>query len=108
MRMWMIDPELMCDKHLLGEHVETHMICGCLEKGKNIDGFLKKGLVNPFQVHDRHNHLVEEMVKRCFMHLSPLKYPQYDIFVDIDADANLKELARRCPKCRERIEAGVK
>ena len=24
MRMWMINPKLMCDQHLLGEHGELH------------------------------------------------------------------------------------
>lgn len=40
MRMWMLPPETMCRKHLLGEHVELHMLLGSLRRGKNIDGFL--------------------------------------------------------------------
>ena len=25
MRMWMVNPKMMCNKHLLGEHVELHL-----------------------------------------------------------------------------------
>jgi len=47
MRMWMLPPETMCRKHLLGEHVELHMLLGSLRRGKNIDGFLAGKLVDP-------------------------------------------------------------
>lgn len=30
MRMWMVDPKIMCRKHLLGEHLELHMLAGCI------------------------------------------------------------------------------
>ena len=30
MRMWMVNPGFMCNKHLLGEHVECHMLVGHL------------------------------------------------------------------------------
>ena len=40
MRMWMLPTAGMCRKHLLGEHVELHMLLGSLRRGKNIEGFL--------------------------------------------------------------------
>lgn len=40
MRMWMLPPETMCRKHLLGEHVELHMLLGTMKRGRRIDGFL--------------------------------------------------------------------
>ena len=36
MRMWLVPPSHMCRKHLLGEHVELHMLLGTLKKGKSI------------------------------------------------------------------------
>ena len=36
MRMWMIDPKLLCRKHLLGEHLEIHMFVGTINKGINV------------------------------------------------------------------------
>lgn len=38
MRMWNINPRYMCRKHLLGEHVETHMLVGSLRKEKSVQG----------------------------------------------------------------------
>ena len=38
MRMWMLPPECMCRKHLLGEHVELHMLLGSMRRGKSIEG----------------------------------------------------------------------
>ena len=40
MRMWMVNPEILCRKHLLGEHVELHMLVGWIIKGKSIQGYL--------------------------------------------------------------------
>lgn len=37
MRMWMLPTAGMCRKHLLGEHVELHMLLGSLRRGKNIE-----------------------------------------------------------------------
>jgi hypothetical protein len=33
MRMWLVDPALLCDKHLLGEHGELHKFQHCFVKG---------------------------------------------------------------------------
>ena len=33
MRMWNVDVTKMCNKHLLGEHVEMHMFVGIIIKG---------------------------------------------------------------------------
>jgi hypothetical protein len=31
MRMWMVNPRIMCGNHLLGEHLETHMFYGIIK-----------------------------------------------------------------------------
>ena len=66
MRMWMLPPETMCRKHLLGEHVELHMLLGSLRRGKNIDGFLAGKLVDPRRMFRRHGELVLEMERRGY------------------------------------------
>lgn len=38
MRMWMVDPATMCDRHLLGEHAEIHMAIGTIAKGRSVAG----------------------------------------------------------------------
>ena len=111
MRMWMLPPETMCRKHLLGEHVELHMLLGSLRRGKNIDGFLAGKLVDPRRMFRRHEELVLEMERRGYRHASPLDEAECETLArrygrtgtGIDAGANAAELARRCPECAKRL-----
>ena len=99
--MWLVKPEHMCKNHLLGEHVEIHMLVGCLEKGKNIKGYLKKGLVDPSLIEKRHDELVSEMKRRGYRHLSPLDGMPRNLPVgNVNQVKNASELASRCTKCR--------
>jgi len=100
MRMWLVDPRLMCSQHLLGEHVELHMLVGSLNRGKRIDGFLEQGLVELRSIRRRHAELVAEMQRRGFRHQSPLPDFGRRRAGNVDPAANLKELARRCAACR--------
>lgn len=38
MRMRMVEPETMCRKRLLGEHVELYMVAAWLTNGKSVAG----------------------------------------------------------------------
>jgi len=111
MRMWMTPPAGMCRKHLLGEHVELHMLLGSLRRGKSIDGFISGRLVDPQMVFARHALLVEEMERRGFKHSSPIDAQEcatlaarYAGRASIDISANLTELMRRCPDCAARMQ----
>lgn len=66
MRMWMVNPKLLCGKHLRGEHVEMHMFEGCIRLGKSIKGYLEKGFVDPKRIKSRHNELAQEMLNRGY------------------------------------------
>jgi hypothetical protein len=101
--MWLVEPGLMCSQHLLGEHVELHMLVGSLNRGKRIDGFLEQGLVELRSIRRRHAELVVEMRRRGFRHHSPLPDFGRRRAGSVDQIANLKELARRCSDCRKRI-----
>ena len=102
MRMWNVNPELMCRNHLLGEHVECHMFVGTLNKNKNVDGYLKKGLLEIHNIEKRHEQLVKEMKKRGYNHKSPL--PNYKKIKrgKVDVGKNKKELFKRCKRCGKR------
>jgi hypothetical protein len=103
MRMWMVEPELMCDRHLLGEHAEIHMLAGSISRKKSIKGFLH-GLVNPNLMQSRHDALVCEMTRRGMRHKSPLATVDYHRDCsEISIQDNMRELARRCPRCAESI-----
>jgi len=103
MRMWMVDPRKMCDQHLLGEHVELHMLVGSLRRKKAITGFLKGGLVELHSIRTRHAELVIEMKNRGFRHASPLPSFRAGMAGKVNPKQNLKELARRCDACRAKF-----
>jgi len=103
MRMWGIDPKLMCTRHLLGEHCEMHMFAGSLDLGRSVAGFIEKGLVALSRLKTRHDVLATEIEQRGYRHSSPLKTKKtWPKAGKIEVEANLIELARRCPECRER------
>lgn len=102
MRMWMVDPKLMCMQHLVGEHGEIHKHRHNFVKGHGIAG--RKGQIEPEAMKRRHDELVTHL--RC--HKSQYEQPDlsgYDLngFI-VDVAESLAELSRRCPKCRELIE----
>ena len=104
MRQWLVDPKLLCRKHLLGEHVESHMFLGSLKKNHSVQGFVDTGLYDPQQLYTRHEELVNEMTRRGYNHKSPLetiKLP--NIKGHVDSKANLIELSRRCEECKKLI-----
>lgn len=104
MRMWGVNPALLCDKHLLGEHVEMHMFVGALKKGISTRGYEETGLVALPKIRARHDALAREMKRRGMNHRSPLpRIASRRRGGWIDEAANLRELKRRCPECRKRI-----
>ena len=104
MRMWKVDPSKMCRKHLLGEHVEMHMFVGSINKGISMDGYINGGLVEINNIHGRHTLLVDEMLKRGYVHKKELPSfladPWQDNFGSVDVAANEIELRRRCKECK--------
>ena len=114
MRMWMVDPKIMCRKHLLGEHVELHMFVGTIKRKKRLSGYIKNNLLQFSAIHGRHQQLIEEMERRGYKHKSPITLTELDeyfsnysneiqLFV-IDKEESLKELLKRCKECRMRCQ----
>ena len=75
MRIWDLPVNILCDKHLLGEHRELHAIWNIITKDKK--GYSKhpetKRWVGKLKaLYIRHEEQVIEMNKRGFSHNSPL------------------------------------
>lgn len=105
MRMWMVDPTLLCNQHLLGEHVETHMFLGTIRKNVSLGGYVTKGLVQTKDLKARHDALAAEMTARNMNHRSPLEYVDNLNLGKVDILNSLNDLSGRCEKCRTRIKA---
>ena len=110
MRMWGINPKLLCRQHLLGEHNEIH---------KHRHNFVKKHSIAkrispivqiaPEQMKKRHDELVEEMIARGYNHNSPYEQPDLshlkpeERFAQIDTNVSILDLALSCPECAKHI-----
>jgi hypothetical protein len=109
MRMWMINPAIMCNKHLLGEHVECHMLVGHIQRKRQITNYIRLNLLQPKSLRKRHDQLALEMAERGMLHKSPL--PRFDLsylpeehrIYNINKDESFTELLKRCSRCRERL-----
>ena len=107
--MWMVNPKILCRKHLLGEHVECHMFVGTLKQGKSIKGYIKNNLLEITSLNKRHDELSQEMIDRGYNHKSPLqsivpfkeKYNN-DYMSKINYKKAYDTLIERCDDCRER------
>jgi len=121
MRMWMVDPKLMCRQHLIGEHQETHAIVGLLNRACNnfsVRGYFhsSKGefrpLIEVVSLDQRHYDLSEEMVLRGYQHRSPFQplaietvvwlEEQSYLEIRVDVERSTQILFERCGNCRIR------
>ena len=108
MRMWMINPKLLCRKHLLGEHGELHKHRSLFVKGHSIAGRL--GQIEPRAMERRHNQLAREMVRRGFKHQSPFVQPDLSYLPATDRNGKVSKteslflLVDRCQDCKARVE----
>jgi len=106
MRMWMIDPRLLCRQHLLGEHRELHYLEGHLRNGNNVTWAVERGFVDPSKLKTRHAELVREFKRRGYNHNSPVGWlPRKLATGKIDLEYNRVDLRERCARCAERITA---
>jgi len=110
MRMWGIDPSLLCQKHLIGEHGEIH---------KHRHNFIKKHKITnritpivqiePENMQKRHDELVLEMLKRGYKHNSPYEQPDLSYlkaeerYAQIDINISIADLTNRCVECAQKM-----
>jgi hypothetical protein len=106
--MWGIDPALLCDQHLLGEHTEMHQVAGTIEHhphGEAIaEGHAERQQVDTSLIGRRHDELAAELQRRGMDHDSPLDYEDELDLGSLDIEANLADLKARCDDCQTRIE----
>lgn len=75
MRVWDLEPEILCRKHLLGEHREMHAIWSVIANGKT--GYSKhpetlRWVGHLKALYKRHEKIAAEMERRGYKHLSPM------------------------------------
>ena len=81
MRVWDVEPSILCRKHLLGEHREIHALYTILEQGK--PGYRHHPETKRWEgklaaLKKRHEAVVAEMEKRGYVHQSPILHQPSD------------------------------
>ena len=106
MRMWMVDPALMCQKHRVGEHGEIHKHRHNFEKHHSIAGRVSPIIqIEPEAMKRRHDELAATLKN----HKSPYEMPDLSYLpveyreAKVDLCESMAELCRRCPDCRKLI-----
>lgn len=110
MRMWGIDPSLLCRNHLLGEHNEIHKHKHIFVKMYRITKRISPVVqIEPENMKKRHDELAQEMLRRGYNHNSEYEQPDLSYlsneerYAKIDISLAIKDLMERCPECRVRI-----
>jgi len=111
MRMWGINPELLCKKHLLGEHGEIHKHRHNFVKQHSIAKRISPVVqIAPEQMQKRHNELAHEMLKRGYNHKSPYEQPDLshlkneERYAEIDINVSILDLVLRCDECAKNLK----
>jgi hypothetical protein len=101
MRMWMVNPKILCKNHLLGEHFEIHKAVSNLrQSGTWTKSLTKHGYLNPQSFKERHDILVKEMKNRGYKHNSILNVSDITLeHGDINVIKSLHDLIERCNDC---------
>lgn len=109
MRMWMINPKLMCDKHLLGEHGELHKHRHNFIKKHDMSGRVLGSVIQieVLSMKTRHDELHVEMERRfnkkytSEFEMPDVSYLPADVLnKKCNIEYNLADLANRCEACR--------
>lgn len=116
MRQWLVRPDLMCDAHRSGEHLETHMFRGSMHGNKNLKGFYDNWLFfGPQFLLYRHNELeeffgghkspmTEISIAEAIGPLPGIKYSREsypDVLITVEmVKASRMTLLSRCGTCR--------
>lgn len=103
----MVNPKILCRKHLIGEHVESHMFLGSLQKKIKMTGYINKDLFEPLSLKVRHDILVKEILSRGYNHNSELIFevsildylPINEKYHQINRRSSIYDLVSRCDIC---------
>lgn len=77
MRIWDLDPRILCRQHLLGEHRELHGLWNILTRHGAKGGYshhpeTRRWVGRLAALHRRHEALVDEMTRRGYDHRSEI------------------------------------
>jgi hypothetical protein len=109
--MWMINPKLLCNRHLGGEYSEIFKHRHNFVKKHNINGRIFPIVqIEPSSMLERVEELRKEAIERGLKYHAKYEMPDITYLSDevrnakVDLEISKKDLINRCPKCKKRIE----
>ena len=111
MRMWMVDPKIMCRQHLLGEHSEIHKHRHNFVKKHNMNKRVSLNQIEPKSMKKRHDELAREMERRGYEHNSEYTMPDISYLTKesreytVDTNKSYEDLIKRCGGCGDEKES---
>lgn len=102
MRMTMVPVLMLCNKHLHMEHHNTHEVSQAIQSRKPITKLAKQGLIEPQNVYQRHQEVMDELERRGFAHNSPMGKVMCKAVGIVDVKQSMAELYESCPECAHR------
>jgi len=114
MKMYLVNPEVMCSQHLEEEHRSIHVIGDMIKNNFDVEEFVDNKLFDLGQLKKRHDELEKEMeIRGCWNNnpldiIVPKDHKYYNVIVNqrpmnnVDTYQNRKELLRHCSRCWER------
>jgi len=106
----MVPPQILCRKHLFGEHGEIHKHRHNFVKKYSINGRIFPVVqIEPSSMLIRHDELAEEMLRRGYNHKSPYYMPDISYLPEeirnskVDINKSIEDLIDRCEDCKLRI-----
>jgi hypothetical protein len=116
MRMWMLNPTIMCLDHRLGEHYEIHMFVGHMRRERSIEGYVRNNCIQPRALKWRHDQIAQSL-PAAPLHHSPLSVNVKELIAylpfehqraKVNVEQAFEDLINRCPKCYEKAMAQLK
>lgn len=106
LKMWMVDPSEMCERHLFEEHTNIHIFNALLEAGEDLTAYIEAGVLDTGAMQSRHDQLVAEMIGRGMAHTTPFAPHPVGSVGEVDHHKARIDLADLCDKCFVRICQG--
>jgi hypothetical protein len=102
----MVDPKLLCRKHLLGEHNEIHKHRHVFVKQWSVSKRISGNQIEPLSMKERHDSIANEMLNRGYNHKSPFEQPDISYLPDhekyytVNVLSSHEDLKSRCQACK--------
>lgn len=113
MRMWMINPKMMCNKHLIEEHAGLHKFLSNIKFKSCLKRAVESKRIELISYQERHDLLEKEITNRnnktkpTPITMPDLSHIEKEYFIHIDRAQSIRALCTLCNKCADKMSVKV-